>query len=310
MTTNTPAHLTFADIFDGPTATTRTPLDVHVEQDLITAAREERKAIAEARATHGSRAADRVPQPALRALIWQYIPWLRGRAADTAGDDIDEARANAMLGFLEALDAVPDDCRLVVRLDLSARQVTDQYRLDGVAPVPASTRKRYLTIYRAADYDVRRGLDICEQHGMTTAVYQEVTRALFEASSTALLTEDDEPFTDDAIGAFEDAAEITVALRLLADLGAVENRIVRRYYGLDDYTPQSDVEIAETFKREAYEAIEAGDDDADGRPNPSRQTVTRKRERALKTMHLGMCSRATHPRCDGSVHDPNVALAA
>lgn len=220
---------------------------MHVVQDLIAAAREERKAIGEAPATGGSRAADRVPQPALPALIWQYLPWLRGRAANAAGDDIDEARANAMLGFLEAPDAVPYDCRLAAQLDFGSRQVADQYRLNRVAPAPASTGKRHLTIYRAADYDVRRGIHVCEQYGMNTAVDQEVTRALFDGESTALLAEDNEPFTDDAIGAFEEAAEMTVALRLLDDLGPVETRIVRRYYGLDDYNPQSEVEIAEQF---------------------------------------------------------------
>lgn len=274
---------TLADLFDAPIADYAGPLPLEEELALIAAARD------------GDRAAE-------ERLLFQYAHALRRavsgeRARLGERGDAQEARANVLLAFTEAVRGARPGERVTQILHSKVLHVADEYHLIDGLTVPARTGRKVMAALRLAGDDVAAAQRIAEER---EGVAPETFRAALSALSPQSLDDDHHDAivgtgnstTDAGPNRVRDRAEaagasLTASIaperdfarvedvidtqRALAALDEVGRRIVRDYYGFSDYDVIPDAEIAH-------------------RLGMTRPTVQRKRISALLTMHDALCT--------------------
>lgn len=247
-------------------------------EERIESIEEERALIADAKA--GSEAAT-------VALMYAYAPAMRSalrwftRSAPTVpqATDLEEARARAVVGLLEAVQAF--DPAVHTRLAAIATEhiasEVSSLAADAVGfTVPERTLRRFYGILRKADGNVYEAANLAPEYKMRRETFFAVLSAVRNVDSYDVEpTEEDHERGSGGLdsmvarplwsGEYEDAEDRILAEVALESVDARSETVCRMAYGFTDYDPVPDAEIGR-------------------RLGMTRPTTQRVRVRALETM--------------------------
>jgi DNA-directed RNA polymerase specialized sigma24 family protein len=209
-------------------------------------------------------AAQRGDQDAFERLLADLVPNLRAVVRRWGAFVGEDAEAVALLAFTEAVMAYDS------RADIDGVGVVallSQHVLEGMreaadasyaVTVPSRTLQRFWAILRHAGGDPDAAERLAPQFDMTPDTFRDVRVAVLgsvELRPELATAEPAVPHVEDRV----------MAAQALAALSGAEHTIARRAHGFGLYGPESDGQIAEAL-------------------GMSRQSVQRKRVRALDTM--------------------------